>query len=93
MKYNDKKNTNFEYPLLIGELFERIGMDIFEALQETARQKSIIFCINYLTKYIKIRVLQEKYAEKVADLLKNIIIINECLNTILSDSRKEFNNI
>ena len=94
LAFNDKRPGNVCYPLLIGEAFERIGIDLMGPFKETKNgNKFIIVGIDYLTKFIEIAALKEKNAENIVEFIYTKIILNHgCPNTILSDNGREFNN-
>jgi hypothetical protein len=64
------KKSNFNYPLLVGESFERVGIDLMGPFKETKNgMKYIIVEIDYLTKFIEIDCLKDKTAESVVDFI------------------------
>ncbi|MGL6195104.1 MAG: reverse transcriptase domain-containing protein, partial [Thermoguttaceae bacterium] len=63
--FNDGRAPQFNYPLLIGEVFERIGLDTIGPLTESSSGNRYIFlAIDYLSKYIFIRAVKTKSAEE-----------------------------
>ena len=95
MKFNNKKSATSNYPLMIGEAFERIGIDLMGPFEITqAGNKFIVVAIDYLTKYIELDAIKDKNAETIANFLyEKIILIHGCPNTLLSDNGREFNNL
>lgn len=91
--FNDKNKDKGMYLLMIGEAFNRIGIDLKGSFQITEREKKyIVVAIDYLTKYVKIDLFNEKTAENVAEfIIQKIILRHGCLEKILSDNGKEFN--
>jgi len=79
---------------LIGEAFERVGIDSIGPIKETKNgNKFIIVAINFLTKIVELGALTGKTAENVGDFIYAKIIFNHgCPNVILSDNGKEFDN-
>jgi hypothetical protein len=93
-KFNDNRKETMNYPLLIGEAFERVGIDLMGPFEITKNgNKFIIVAIDYLTKFVEIDAIQEKTADNVAEFIYNKINLNHgCPNTILSDNGTEFKN-
>lgn len=92
--FNDNKKLNFNYPLLIGEAMERIGIDTVGPFIETERgNKFILIGIDYLTKYIFMKAVKNKSAVEVATFIyEKIILEHGCPSVILTDNGKEYNN-
>ncbi len=76
--FNDKGKDKGMFPLMIGESFERIGIDLMGPFPITENgNKFIVVAIDYLTKYVEIDVLKEKSAINVADFIyKRIILVH-----------------
>ncbi|MGL5708461.1 MAG: reverse transcriptase domain-containing protein [Aeromonas sp.] len=94
LSFNDKRPGASNYPLLIGEAFERVGIDLMGPFKTTKRgNKFIVVGIDYLTKFIEIDAIKEKNATNIVDFIYSKIILNHgCPNNILTDNGKEFNN-
>lgn len=58
------------YPLIIGEAFERVGIDVIEPLNKTKRGNSyIVMAIDYLTKFIIIKSIPNKSAVEISNFI------------------------
>lgn len=94
MLFNDKGRSRGIYPILVGDAFERIGIDLMGPFKVTDEgNKFIIVAIDYLTKYVELGVLKEKSALAVSDFIfQRIILRHGCPDKILSDNGREFKN-
>ena len=88
------KKNNELHPILIGEPWERIGIDIVRPLPVTEREnRYIVTCIDYMTKWAEAKPLPDKTAMQVAWFIYDEIICRYgCLAIIQSDNGLEFVN-
>lgn len=62
---NEKARNRGIYPLLVGEAFEKIGIDFMGSFNQTKNNnKFIIVAIDYLTKNVEMAALNEKTVRK-----------------------------
>lgn len=94
IKFNESRNPDFNYPILVGEALERIGIDtIGPFVTSDNGDKYILIGVDYLTKYIFMKAVPKKSAEQVANFIYEKIILEQgCPAIILTDNGKEFNN-
>lgn len=92
--FNEDKITKANYPILIGESMERVGIDVIGPLIESEEgNKYIVIAIDYLTKFIFLHALKEKSATEIAlFVFEDIILEHGCPNILLSDNGREFKN-
>lgn len=92
--FNEEKLQNLISSILVGDAFEKIGIDLIGPHTETKEgNKNIIVAIDNLTKYTIIHAKKLKTAHKIAKFLFNkLIIIHGCPDTILLDNGHEFKN-
>ena len=93
-RFNKNKRMKIHYPILVGESFERIGIDTMGPLRESHRGcRYILVAIDYLTKYVMMKAVKSKTAEEVAKFIyEDIILIHGPPHTILSDNGREYKN-
>lgn len=92
--FNDEREIKTNYPLLVGEIFDRIGIDLIGPLPMTDNGNLyIVVAVEYLSKYVFLKAIKTKTAAEIAMFIfEEIILTHGCPNIILSDNGKEFKN-
>lgn len=77
LKFNETKSPDFNYPILVGEVIERVGIDTIGPLITSDNgNKYILVAIDYLTKYVFLKAVTNKTAETVAQFIFEKLFLN-----------------
>lgn len=92
--FNSENKIHFNYPLLIGETFDRFGIDTIGPLPESeCGNRYILVAIDYLSKYVIIKATRNKSMIDISNFIYEDIITNYgCPAIILTDNGREYKN-
>jgi IS30 family transposase len=92
--FNKETRAKTNYPILAGEAFEKIGIDLVGPLEKTESGNSyIVVAVDYLTKYVMMEAIPGKCATTIGKFIfEKIILEHGFPNMILSDNGREFKN-
>lgn len=93
-KRNKPQGKNQLHSIKVKAPFYQIGIDIVGPLNRTIRNKKyIVTAIDYFTKYVEAKALENANAEEVSTFIfEEIICRHGCPKVILSDRGSHFNN-